>query len=272
MIDRERARAAFLAYTAEYDSGDGMIRHKIEHTFRVAENCGRIAASLGMTEDGVDFAWFLGLLHDIGRFEQVRRYGTFIDAVSVDHAEFGADLLFREELIRRFPAEGLTAKQLETLETAIRLHNKLALPEETEEDLRRWCDLIRDADKADIFRVVAELPFEQRIGTSRGLITEGDEASEAVMDCVREHRCVPRSIRKTRFEGHLSHCCMAFELVYPESRRIVREQGYLSRLMAEEDGDGKPIWSEKQREQLRTLRQEIEGQLWQETGEQEGSI
>ena len=45
------------------------------------------------------------MLHDIGRFEQIRRFGTFNDAQSVDHAEFGADLLFKEGLIRKF-AEG----------------------------------------------------------------------------------------------------------------------------------------------------------------------
>ena len=45
------------------------------------------------------------MLHDIGRFEQIRRFGTFNDAQSVDHAEFGADLLFKECLIRKF-AEG----------------------------------------------------------------------------------------------------------------------------------------------------------------------
>ena len=258
MIDRQHAGAAFQAYTSGYDLNDSMIWHKVEHTRRVADNCERIATSLGMDGDDVSFAWFLGLLHDIGRFEQVRRYGTFIDAVSVDHAEFGADLLFREKLIHRFPVEGLPEKRLNLLETAIRLHNKLALPDGLEEDARRFCELIRDADKVDIFRVVAELPFEQRIGTSRGLIVEGDEASDAVMDCVLRHRCVPRAIRRTRFEGRISHCCMAFELVFPESRRIVREQGYLSRLLAERDADGKPLWTEKERAQLRVLQNEIE--------------
>jgi len=57
--------------------------------------------------------------------------------------------------------------------------------------------------------------------------------------------------------------------VYPETRRIVREQGFLSRLMAEEDGDGKPLWSENQRKQLRTLRREIEGQLAGDTAKEE---
>ena len=258
MIDKQRAEAVFQAYTSRYDLSNGMIRHKVEHTLRVAENCERIAASLGMNSEDVTFAWFLGMLHDIGRFEQVRRFGTFIDSVSVDHAEFGADLLFHEKLMDSFPAESLREDDLRLLETAIRLHNKLTLPENLDERTRRFCEIIRDADKADIFRVVAELPFEERIGSSRGLIQEEGEASGAVMDCVLEHRCVPRAIRKNRFEGHISHCCFAFELVFPETRRIVREQGFLNRLLAEYDTEGKPLWNETQRAQLDIVRREIE--------------
>ena len=257
MIDKERARTAFQAYTSQYDLDNGMIRHKVEHTLRVAGNCERIGLSLRMNGDSVAFAWFLGLLHDIGRFEQVRRYGTFVDSASVDHAEFGADLLFREKLIDKFPAENLSEEWLRVLETAVRLHNKLALPEGLDERTRRFCDLIRDADKVDIFRVVSELSFEERIGSSKGLIQEADEASGAVMDCVLRHRCVPRALRKTRFEGHISHCCMAFELAFPESGRIVREQGFLRRLLAEYGEDGKPLWTERERAQLCVLRDEI---------------
>ena len=80
MFDREAAVNAFRVYTAGYDPENTMIRLKIEHTFRVADLCGRIAGSLGMAGGPLDLAWFLGLLHDIGRFEQVRRYGTFFDA------------------------------------------------------------------------------------------------------------------------------------------------------------------------------------------------
>lgn len=271
MIDKQRAEAAFQAYTSQYDLSNGMIRHKVEHTLRVAGNCERITASLGMNDDDVTFAWFLGLLHDIGRFEQVRRFGTFVDSVSVDHAEFGADLLFHEKLIDSFPAESLPEKDLRLLETAIRFHNKLTLPDNLDESTRRFCEIIRDADKADIFRVVAELPFEERIGTSRGLIQEDGEASEAVMDCVLQHRCVPRAIRKNRFEGHISHCCLAFELVFPEIRRIVREQGFLNCLLAEYGADGKPLWNETQCTQLRVLRGEIDA-AWKKAEKEEKEI
>ena len=258
MIDRKQAEAAFYDYISRYDPDNPMIRHKVEHTLRVAGNCERIAASLCMDDDDAAFAWFLGLLHDIGRFEQVRRYGTFVDSVSVDHAEFGADLLFKDDLIHEFPVQGLTSGRLALLETAIRLHNKLTLPGDQDEETRRFCNLIRDADKADIFRVVTELSFEQRAGTSKGLLQETEGSCDAVMECVLQHRCVPRDIRKTRFDVCISHCCMAFELVYPESRKIVREQGYLSRLVDGRNADGKLLYSTKEYGQMSVVKKEIE--------------
>ena len=42
----------------------------------------------------MDIAWLTGLLHDVGRFEQQRVYGTFTDADSIDHAKYGARILF----------------------------------------------------------------------------------------------------------------------------------------------------------------------------------
>ena len=48
---------------------------------------------MGLTGEDKDVAWLLGMLHDIGRFEQIRCFGTFNDGMSVDHAELGADIL-----------------------------------------------------------------------------------------------------------------------------------------------------------------------------------
>ncbi len=97
----------------------------------------RIGASVGADPD---FSWFLGLLHDIGRFQQLTQYGTFKDAESVDHAELGADILFKDGLIHSFPSFSVPELTDDRLiaETAIRLHNKLALPGNLDEKrLRR---------------------------------------------------------------------------------------------------------------------------------------
>ena len=258
MFDREKAKAVFLQYAEGYDTQNILIRHKIEHTFRVAELSEGCAASLGMNGADTGLAWFLGLLHDIGRFEQVRRFGTFIDSQSVDHAELSGDILFRDGLLERFPQEGLPEGWRAIAETAVRQHNKLKLPETLDERTRRFAEILRDADKTDIFRVIASIPFEDRVGSSRASFTETGEASPEVMACVFEHRCVPARLRRSHFEGRISHCCMAFELVFEYSRRTVREEGWLKALLAETDAGGKQIWTDRETEQLRVLHREIE--------------
>ena len=82
-IERERVRETFREYTDAYDATDEKIKLKIDHTYRVAELCERIAKAEQMEKTEVDLAWLLGMLHDVGRFEQLRRYGTFSDADSI---------------------------------------------------------------------------------------------------------------------------------------------------------------------------------------------
>ena len=92
MIDRKKVLDEFAAYTNEYDAANPKIKLKIDHTYRVASLCERIARSIDLSDEDVDLAWCSGMLHDIGRFEQLRRYNTFVDSKSIDHARFGIEL------------------------------------------------------------------------------------------------------------------------------------------------------------------------------------
>ena len=214
-MNRTKATAAFDEYVSNYDPDNPLIHLKVIHSYKVAEIAERIARSLN-NEELVDFAWMLGLLHDIGRFEQARRYNTFVDSQSVDHAELGADILFKEDLIDRFPTETLPDGWRQTAETAIRQHNKLAIAEGLDERTKIFSEILRDADKVDIFRVLSEIPYADRHGSGGPVLPETDEVSPEVMACVREHRCVPSGVRKTRFDKRVSHCCFAFELVFED--------------------------------------------------------
>ena len=230
-MDREQALKTFKSYTENYDLSNISIRLKIAHTYRVATIAERIAKSvLNGKQRGVDFAWFLGLLHDIGRFEQVTRYGTFKDAFSVDHAELGADILFHDGLFDTFVRKSdLTLEDFQKMKTiaeiAIRLHNKLKLPENLTHQAKVYTTILRDADKIDIFRVLTEPPYNERN-------LNGLSARDEVMQCVKEHKCVPRkALQFNELESLVAQCCMAFELEYSESRIIVTEQGYLDKLL-----------------------------------------
>ena len=256
-MDRSRAITVFDTYVSNYDRENPMIHHKAVHSYKVAEIAERITRSLGR-EELVDFAWLLGLLHDIGRFEQVKRYNTFNDSQSVDHAELGADILFKEGLIDRFPTESLPEGWPKTAETAIRQHNKLALPDGLDAETRTLSDILRDADKVDIFRVLVEISYADRNGGRGPEHTDQSDLSPEVMRCVKEHRCVPSYVRKTFFDRRVSHCCLAFELLFEESRRITREQGYLQKLLTMQDADGICIRNDQQLHQLAMVEREIE--------------
>ena len=237
MINREHALKAFKNYVANYDTSNVGVALKIAHTYRVAGLSERIAKSINTNNEfecNVDFAWFLGLLHDIGRFEQVTRYGTFKDALSVDHAEFGADILFRDGLINTFISEDALNELKNTAEIAIRLHNKLKISENLDTQTLLYTKILRDADKIDIFRVSNEPPFSERFSDSN---VKNLSVRPEVMQCVMEHRCIPRPITNLQYnelEALIANCCMAFELEFPESQRITIQQGYLNKLLSKD--------------------------------------
>ena len=120
-IDRERVKQAFAQYVRRYNAEDEKILLKIRHTYRVAEISERIAVGLGLSAYDTDLAWLIGMLHDIGRFEQLKQYGTFVDEDSIDHAHFGVDLLFRDGLIREYVDALLAGSDAERGEESTRI-------------------------------------------------------------------------------------------------------------------------------------------------------
>ena len=252
VINRKNVINAFAEYVRNYDPSDEKIKLKIDHTYRVAGLCQRIAESLGLSEPDVDIVWLLGMLHDIGRFEQIRRFGTFNDAQSVDHAEFGADLLFKEGLIRKF-AEGYYEecelarsgneeaeqiiknnehhnKDTGLLELAIRQHNKYRVKEDLTERQRMFCDILRDADKVDIFKVNADIPMEIIYDVTTEELKSG-VISKEVLESFYKRETVLKSVRKSAVDHIVGHISLLFELVYKESYRQAKEQGYVYKLL-----------------------------------------
>ena len=94
------AEAIFLKYTDRYDRSNGKIELKILHTLEVAKVMDRLTKKLHLDRETREIAHICAVFHDIGRFEQVRRYDTFLDHLSVDHAELGCEVLKEEGFFR----------------------------------------------------------------------------------------------------------------------------------------------------------------------------
>ena len=227
IFDRQKALDAFAAYAARYNDRDPKVRLKIDHTYRVAGLCRRIAQSLDLSPEDTELAWLCGLLHDVGRFEQLRRYGTFNDAVSIDHAACGAQVLFEEGRIRDYLD---TATEDELLHKAVALHSVYRLPELDERTVL-FCNILRDADKIDILRVNVEVPLEEIYNVSSKEL-HASPISPEVAAAFYEHHAVLRALKHWPADNVVGHMSLVYELVFPESLRIVKEQGWLDRLMA----------------------------------------
>jgi HD superfamily phosphodiesterase len=226
-INRQKALETFKNYVKGYDVSDEKIRLKIEHTYRVCGLCNQIAVSAGFDENDVDIAWLMGLLHDVGRFEQLKRYGTFIDSESIDHAEFGADLLFKEGLVRDYIDDNRID---DLLEKAVRFHSAYRIPDEFTEDEKRFANLLRDADKIDILKVNVDFPLEEIYNVTTKELRNCVVTKE-VLEAFYDEHAVLRSLKKTPVDNVVGHISLVYELTYPISLKIVKEQGFLNKLM-----------------------------------------
>ena len=233
-MDRTRARGAFDAYVARYDAANPRIALKVQHTLRVAELCEQIARGLELPDPDIELAWLVGLLHDIGRFEQVRRYDTFNDAASVGHAALGVSVLFDERpsedtiLLREF-LDGTDCDDL--IRLAVGTHSDYRLPDGLDEREQTLCNILRDADKIDIIRVNCICPIEDIYGVSAAQM-RASELTPACVDIFYQHRCLPRGVRQHPADILLGHICFAWEIVFDQSLALLREQGYLQQMLA----------------------------------------
>ena len=146
VIDRERVKQAFQEYTGRYDIHDEKIRLKVEHTYRVADISEQIAEKLGLSEEDIALAWLIGMLHDIGRFEQLRRFHTFVDSQSIDHAHFGVELLFQDGLLACFVDN--SGENEELIKKAIYWHSAFRIDPQLNDREMLFAKVIRDADKS----------------------------------------------------------------------------------------------------------------------------
>lgn len=143
----------FEKYVNNYDFTKEKIILKKNHSIRVMNLCIKYAKKLGFNDEDVSLAKVIGLLHDIGRFEQLKEFNSFDDS-NIDHADLGVKILFEEGLIKNFWSN---KEDYELIEFAIKNHNKMKIEETTNERYLKFAKLIRDIDKMDIIYLLGYL-------------------------------------------------------------------------------------------------------------------
>ena len=104
MINFEKAKKEFDSYVEKFDKNNPKVDRKIRHTYLVVEASENLSRTLNLSKEDTELAKLIALLHDIGRFKQSEIKEKSYDQVeeNFDHAEYGVNLLFKDNFIRVF--------------------------------------------------------------------------------------------------------------------------------------------------------------------------
>jgi hypothetical protein len=188
----------------------------------------RLTASLDLEDHERHCAAVVALFHDLGRFEQYRRFGTFRDADSVNHAHLGVRVLTEEGLLRDADPVDRTV-----ILRAIALHNRFILPEGLDRRSSLLGRLIRDADKLDIWRVFVEfysLPEGERASAVGLGFPDEPHCTDEVVRRVLDGGMVRLDMLRTLNDFKLLQMSWVYDLNFPASFRITAERDLVGQL------------------------------------------
>ncbi|MFH1064120.1 MAG: HD domain-containing protein [Candidatus Woesearchaeota archaeon] len=222
----------FDNYVRPFCSVEGDIRtnmlQKLSHTKRVCSVMVELGTRLGFDEQKMFIAEAIALFHDVGRFEQLRKYKTYNDADSEDHALLSVKVLEREGVL-----ECLSSQERRWVTAAVRHHNAYELPDYMADDCLFFSKLIRDADKLDIVDV--ELDYYHRrselpnAAMEMGLPDDGTYSADLIRD-ILSCNCIKYGALRTYDDMKLLLLAWVFDLNFSESLKIFSERDYVDKI------------------------------------------
>lgn len=230
MIDIEKAKNSFNKFLEGYNGQDRLgFQLKVVHTYHVVDIAENIAAKLNLSDEDIGLAKLIALLHDIGRFEEIK-YTSRFDSAVFDHASCGVKMLFEDGLIRSFIGDNNFD---EIIKTAIANHSRKEIRYGLDKRCLLHAKIIRDADKLDNFRVKrdekAEAIFLGRVKSAKDL--ENSTISNKVFEAVKSRKSVDIHDRITPLDYWICVLAFVFDLNFKESYEIMKANRYVDCLI-----------------------------------------
>ncbi|MHB8845117.1 MAG: HD domain-containing protein [Nitrospirota bacterium] len=232
-------RSWFARFVRDHAAGSEQdqrnILVKAKHTEEVCANSVRIAAELGLGPHAAALAETIALFHDVGRFPQYLRYRTFEDSRSVNHAILGAKVLVEGHVLGDLPG-----RERDVIVRAVTLHNVFSLPPLLSDEVRMHAQIVRDADKLDIWRIFTGLLEQDRSewpsAVSLGL-PDGPGCSREILDALMRREMVTLASLRNLNDFKLLQLAWIYDLNFAPSLAMVLERRVIDRLSASLAGD-----------------------------------
>lgn len=222
----------FNAYVNEFSSEDDEIQNniklKIDHSLRSVSIITELAQKTNASETDIVLAQAAVLLHDIGRFQQLKEFETFADTEKVNHSEIGLQILESNKVL-----EHLSEEDQEIIKTCIQYHESEVNLKSLEEKCIYILGLVRDADKIDILSIMAHYYSYNRAGTNRRLefeLSDKSEISEQIYSKIMDEKTADKKDVLTITDLKLMQMSWIFGFSTKKSYQIISEKTLLKQI------------------------------------------
>ena len=224
-MDLENAKKNFTIFVNKYDLENSKIKRKLGHSIRVMDIAGKIAESLELSGEEIEIAKLIGLLHDIGRFEQERIYRTFIDHKSIDHGDLGVEILQKDNYIRKYIDNN---KYDDIILKAIKNHNKFKIEDGLPDKELVFSKIVRDADKLDIFYEGVEMFWTEKEEIEE---VNNSKITNSVFNEFENHTLIDRKDILTKADGVISFIGFIFDISFKYDFEIIKKENYINKIL-----------------------------------------
>jgi hypothetical protein len=207
---------------------DRPVRLKYDHSLRVRDDIRMLGGRLGLPEPQLRLAQAAALMHDVGRFPQYARYGTFLDRASANHAHLSLRTMAAQRVLHALPRA-----ERRLIVRAVAFHNAARLPGGPPDFGRLLMRLLRDADKLDIWKVVTDY-YDRRREAPDPVIELGlpdlPTCSPAAIASLAAGRMVDLATLRSFNDFKLLQLGWVFDLNFQPSFQALQTRGYIQKI------------------------------------------
>lgn len=230
----DKSREWFDDYVARFYGDDAYVnanlKLKEDHSRRTCNEMRYLAEELSLSDNQKQIAEVIALLHDIGRFRQFVRYKTYNDARSVDHCLLSLEMLRETKVL-----DGIEKEEKQLIEKAIEYHGQKQLPGGLDGECLLFSQLIRDADKLDVFYVVTESykryrksPYEFNLEVE---FEDVPQYSKRIVEDILRGQLVDYSRLRTLNDMKLLQLGWVYDVNFTATLKRIRQRRFLEHII-----------------------------------------
>ncbi|WP_421918697.1 HD domain-containing protein [Marinifilum sp.] len=228
----ENIECWFINYTKHFYSKKEEIQLNLDlqknHSFNTVEIISDLSTLFEFNETDTLTAKAIALLHDIGRFIQLSKFGTFAESDQLNHCDLGISILEKENVL-----SDLNEDTIAIILECIRFHDIEELPKSINKNAMDYLKILRDADRIDVLNIVSNYYSECKIGTNKRLeleLSNKPEISQKVYKSILAEKVVNKKDINSINELKIHQMSWVFDLNYQMSFQIVSQKNYLKKI------------------------------------------